>query len=40
MYPYVAAYSGAGWNSPECGSCWRIEWYDREIFVTAIDRCE
>ena len=37
MYPYVAAYSKAGWNSPNCGKCMKITYNGKSIFITAID---
>ncbi|CAF1558914.1 unnamed protein product, partial [Didymodactylos carnosus] len=24
LYPYVMAMSGVSWNSPQCGTCWKI----------------
>lgn len=27
----------AGWNSPNCGSCWRLTYNGRNLTVTAID---
>jgi hypothetical protein len=27
----------SGWNSPECGSCWRLRYKGNSIYVTAID---
>ncbi|KAN0137831.1 Cerato-platanin [Lactarius tabidus] len=26
-----------GWNSPECGSCWKLTYGSKFIYVTAID---
>jgi hypothetical protein len=26
-----------GWNSPECGSCWKLTYKGKSIYVTAID---
>jgi hypothetical protein len=26
-----------GWNSPECGSCWKLTYKNKFIYVTAID---
>jgi hypothetical protein len=26
-----------GWNSPECGSCWKLTYGGKSIYVTAID---
>jgi hypothetical protein len=39
LYPYVAAYSGARWNSPVCGACMELMFNSRSIFVTVIDMC-
>ena len=30
----------AGWNSPQCGSCWRLTYQGRSITVTAIDHTD
>ena len=37
MYPYVAAYNFAGWNSPNCGKCMKITHNSKSIYITAID---
>jgi len=41
MFPYVAAWSAATWNSPNCGKC--IQLTDNvshnTIYITAIDQC-
>jgi len=41
LFPYVAAYSGATWNSPSCGDC--IQLTDTKsgntIHITVIDQC-
>jgi len=41
MFPYVTAYSGAGWNSPKCGQCMQLtdQASGNTIFVTVIDQC-
>ena len=37
-FPYIGGASAIeGWNSPQCGSCWRISYKDKSIYVTAID---
>ena len=37
-YPIIgAAQAIAGWNSPECGSCWRISFGGKSVIMTAID---
>ena len=30
-------YAVKGWNSPLCGSCWRLTYKGKSIYVTAID---
>ncbi|KAI9437786.1 Cerato-platanin [Lactarius psammicola] len=30
-------YAVKGWNSPQCGSCWRLTYKGKSIYVTAID---
>lgn len=38
-FPYIGgADIIAGWNSPECGSCWRLEYKGKVINVLAVDR--
>ena len=37
MFPYVAAYNNAPWNSPNCGKCMKITYKGKTIYVTAID---
>ncbi|KAI0028208.1 SnodProt1 [Vararia minispora EC-137] len=32
-----AAQAIAGWNSPSCGTCWKLTYQGKSIFVTAID---
>eukprot|EP00121_Abeoforma_whisleri_P014675 Awhi_evm1s13535 len=41
MFPYVAAVSGHHWNSPKCGSCYKLEDFSTQntVYVTAIDQC-
>ncbi|UNI20856.1 hypothetical protein JDV02_006905 [Purpureocillium takamizusanense] len=37
-FPYVGgAGVVAGWNSPECGSCWKLEYKGRSVNILAID---
>ncbi|KAJ6440271.1 cerato-platanin [Purpureocillium lavendulum] len=37
-FPYIGGVGVvAGWNSPECGSCWKLEYKGRSITVLAID---
>ena len=43
MFPYVAAWDQAHWNSPNCGSCIKVTDSKNtrsSIFVTVIDQCE
>ena len=42
MFPYVAAWDRASWNSPNCGSCIQVTNKanpSNRIFITAIDQC-
>jgi len=39
MYPYVTAFSGATWNSPNCGRCVRLTSGGRTVHLTVIDQC-
>ncbi|ROT35480.1 cerato-platanin [Sodiomyces alkalinus F11] len=37
-FPYIGgAEAIKGWNSPNCGTCWRLTYNDRSIHVLAID---
>jgi hypothetical protein len=37
-FPYIgAAAAVAGWNSPSCGTCWKLTWNGRSISVLAVD---
>ena len=37
-FPSVGGVSAVkGWNSPQCGSCWKLTFEGKSIFVTAID---
>ncbi|KAM3499850.1 hypothetical protein MY10362_006926 [Beauveria mimosiformis] len=37
-FPYIGgAQAIGGWNSPECGTCWKVEAKGRSITVLAID---
>ncbi len=29
----------AGWNSPSCGTCWRLTYEGHSVTVLAIDHC-
>lgn len=38
-FPYIGgAPAVGGWNSPGCGTCWKLTWNGRSINVLAIDR--
>ena len=39
MFPYVTAWQSLQWNSALCGSCIRIQYKGRFIYVTGIDKC-
>ncbi|KAJ3042212.1 hypothetical protein HDV00_007922 [Rhizophlyctis rosea] len=37
-FPYVgASFRVAGWNSPNCGKCYQLNWKENSIYVTAVD---
>ena len=39
LYPYVTAFSGAKWNSPNCGQCLKITGPKATVYLTVIDMC-
>jgi len=41
MFPYVTAFSGATWNSPNCGECVKLtdKVTGNTVFLTVIDQC-
>ena len=40
-FPHVGGSSAiAGWNSPNCGSCWKITYKSKSVFVLAIDHVD
>ncbi|KAF7561293.1 hypothetical protein G7046_g2859 [Stylonectria norvegica] len=40
-FPYIGgAVAVAGWNSPSCGSCWKLSWKGKTINVLAIDHAD
>jgi hypothetical protein len=39
MFPYVTAWQSVTWNSPQCGSCAKITYKGRYVYVTVIDQC-
>ncbi|KAI9452946.1 immunomodulatory protein [Lactarius psammicola] len=37
-FPAIGGVSAVkGWNSPQCGSCWKLTYNGKSIYVTAID---
>lgn len=36
-FPYIGADAIPGWNSSNCGSCWRLEYDGKAITLLAID---
>jgi hypothetical protein len=37
-FPFVGgAFNVKNWNSPECGSCWKLTYQSNTIYLTAID---
>jgi len=39
-FPYVGgAAAVAGWNSPDCGTCWALTYKNTTINVLAVDHC-
>ncbi|KAK0439897.1 immunomodulatory protein [Armillaria borealis] len=37
-FPYIASSDSiAGWNSPNCGTCWQLTYNGRTITVLAVD---
>ena len=39
MFPYVTAWQNAGWNNPNCGSCIKMNYKGKAIFITVVDQC-
>jgi len=41
MFPYVTAFSNAGWNNPTCGQCIKVTdaVTKNSVFLTVIDQC-
>jgi len=40
LFPYVTAYSGATWNSPNCGQCMEVTSNSgNTVYLTVIDQC-
>ncbi|EPQ57820.1 Cerato-platanin [Gloeophyllum trabeum ATCC 11539] len=40
-FPYIGgAAAVAGWNSPQCGTCWQLTYNEKTITVLAIDHAE
>ncbi|GJN82874.1 hypothetical protein PLIIFM63780_006419 [Purpureocillium lilacinum] len=39
-FPMIGSVSAiAGWNSPNCGTCWKITYGGKSVTVLAIDHC-
>ncbi|KAF2277953.1 heat-stable 19 kDa antigen precursor, partial [Westerdykella ornata] len=37
-FPYIGGFQGiAGWNSPQCGTCWAVTYKGKTINVLAVD---
>lgn len=39
MFPYVSAWQDVAWNSPKCGTCFKITYKTTVIHVTVVDQC-
>jgi hypothetical protein len=39
MFPYFTAWQDVAWNSPKCGTCFKITHQTNTIYVTAVDQC-
>ncbi|KAJ3493826.1 hypothetical protein NLG97_g4487 [Lecanicillium saksenae] len=40
-FPYIGGASAvAGWNSPNCGTCWKISYRSRSVTVLAVDHAD
>lgn len=39
MFPYVTAWQDVAWNSPKCGTCFKITHQTNTIYVTVVDQC-
>ncbi|KAJ6781332.1 hypothetical protein PWT90_03452 [Aphanocladium album] len=40
-FPYIGGASAvAGWNSPNCGTCWKLEYRNRTINFLAVDHAD
>lgn len=38
-FPYIGgAQAVSGWNSPSCGTCWKLEYKGRSVTILAVDR--
>jgi hypothetical protein len=37
-FPYIGGVQAvAGWNSPNCGTCWKLTYSGKTIYVLAVD---
>ena len=39
MFPYVTAWQDVAWNSPKCGTCFKVTYLTKTIYVTVVDQC-
>ncbi|KAF1942277.1 Asp f 13-like protein [Clathrospora elynae] len=40
-FPHIGGYQGvAGWNSPQCGTCYGVTYNGKTIYVVAIDHTD
>jgi hypothetical protein len=39
MFPYVTAWQDTTWNSPKCGTCIKITYRTKKIYLTVVDQC-
>ncbi|SPN97371.1 related to Protein SnodProt1 [Cephalotrichum gorgonifer] len=37
VFPYIGGAPGVTWNSPLCGSCWKVTYQGHSIHMLAID---
>lgn len=35
--PFIGGVAGVSWNSPDCGSCWKLSYQGQSINVIAVD---
>ncbi|KAH9866665.1 hypothetical protein J1614_008358 [Plenodomus biglobosus] len=40
-HPYIGGYMGvAGWNSPQCGTCYSLTYNGKSVYILAVDRAD